>query len=65
MYGDQRLLFALIFSFCFHAVLPDFAEVYSFIGSVFDPNTKDHVQKLKEMVPIDVETVYFLESFTY
>ncbi|KAK1392299.1 Protein REVEILLE like [Heracleum sosnowskyi] len=41
-------------------VLPDFAEVYSFIGSVFDPNTKGHVQKLKEMDPIDVETVLLL-----
>ncbi|WOH06731.1 hypothetical protein DCAR_0626159 [Daucus carota subsp. sativus] len=41
-------------------VLPDFAEVYSFIGSVFDPNTKGHLQKLKEMDPIDVETVLLL-----
>ncbi|XP_063946467.1 protein REVEILLE 6 isoform X2 [Daucus carota subsp. sativus] len=41
-------------------VLPDFAEVYNFIGSVFDPNTKGHVQKLKEMDPIDVETVLLL-----
>lgn len=37
--------------------LPDFAEVYSFIGSVFDPDTKDHAQKLKEMDPINFETV--------
>lgn len=41
-------------------VLPDFAEVYGFIGSVFDPNTTGHVQKLKEMDPIDVETVLLL-----
>ncbi|KAK2999789.1 hypothetical protein RJ639_022852 [Escallonia herrerae] len=40
--------------------LPDFAEVYSFIGSVFDPDTKDHVQKLKEMDPINFETVLLL-----
>ncbi|KAL2894245.1 Protein REVEILLE 8 [Bienertia sinuspersici] len=33
--------------------LPDFAEVYSFIGSVFDPDTKGHVRKLKEMDPIN------------
>lgn len=46
----------LIFLF-FIAVLPDFAEVYSFIGSVFDPNVTGHVQKLKRMDPIDVETV--------
>ncbi|KAH1136794.1 hypothetical protein AAZX31_10G046400 [Glycine max] len=40
--------------------LPDFAEVYSFIGSVFDPETNDHVQKLKEMDPINFETVLLL-----
>eukprot|EP00257_Ricinus_communis_P019471 XP_015578476.1 protein REVEILLE 8 isoform X2 [Ricinus communis] len=42
------------------AGLPDFAEVYSFIGSVFDPETTDHVQKLKEMDPINFETVLLL-----
>uniref|UniRef100_A0A5B6ZMH5 Uncharacterized protein n=1 Tax=Davidia involucrata TaxID=16924 RepID=A0A5B6ZMH5_DAVIN len=41
-------------------VLPDFAQVYSFIGSVFDPNTTGHSQKLKKMDPIDVETVLLL-----
>ncbi|CAA7406791.1 unnamed protein product [Spirodela intermedia] len=41
-------------------VMPDFVEVYSFIGSVFDPNTSGHLQKLKEMDPIDVETVMLL-----
>ena len=41
----------------FDAVLPDFAHVYSFIGSVFDPNTSGHLHKLKKMDPIDVETV--------
>ncbi|XP_050227350.1 protein REVEILLE 8 isoform X2 [Mercurialis annua] len=40
--------------------LPDFAEVYSFIGSVFDPETTGHVQKLKEMDPINFETVLLL-----
>ncbi|XP_062166009.1 protein REVEILLE 8 isoform X2 [Alnus glutinosa] len=40
--------------------IPDFAEVYSFIGSVFDPDTDDHVQKLKEMDPINFETVLLL-----
>ncbi|KAK7345610.1 hypothetical protein VNO77_16217 [Canavalia gladiata] len=40
--------------------LPDFAEVYSFIGSVFDPDSNDHVQKLKEMDPINFETVLLL-----
>nr|BAD29385.1 myb family transcription factor-like [Oryza sativa Japonica Group] len=37
-------------------VMPDFAQVYSFLGSVFDPSTSGHLQKLKEMNPIDVET---------
>ncbi|XP_022738079.1 protein REVEILLE 6-like isoform X2 [Durio zibethinus] len=41
-------------------VLPDFAQVYSFIGNVFDPNTNGHLQKLKKMDPIDVETVLLL-----
>ncbi|XP_050116503.1 protein REVEILLE 8-like isoform X3 [Malus sylvestris] len=40
--------------------LPDFAEVYSFIGSVFDPETKGHAQKLREMNPINFETVMLL-----
>ncbi|KAH6762397.1 Homeodomain-like superfamily protein [Perilla frutescens var. hirtella] len=40
--------------------IPDFAEVYGFIGSVFDPDSKDHVQKLKEMDPINFETVLLL-----
>jgi SHAQKYF class myb-like DNA-binding protein len=40
--------------------IPDFAEVYSFIGSVFDPCSKGHVQKLKEMDPINFETVLLL-----
>ncbi|XP_010445151.1 PREDICTED: protein REVEILLE 6 isoform X2 [Camelina sativa] len=41
-------------------VLPDFAQVYSFIGSVFDPYASNHLQKLKKMDPIDVETVLLL-----
>ncbi|KAL9994083.1 putative transcription factor MYB-HB-like family [Helianthus debilis subsp. tardiflorus] len=41
-------------------VLPDFAQVYGFIGSVFDPNTSGHLQELKKMDPIDVETVLLL-----
>ncbi|KAL4347964.1 hypothetical protein GQ457_17G025280 [Hibiscus cannabinus] len=31
-----------------------------FFGSVFDPNTTSHLQKLKKMDPIDVETVLLL-----
>ncbi|KAL8534479.1 hypothetical protein ACS0TY_010478 [Phlomoides rotata] len=41
-------------------VLPDFAQVYSFIGSVFDPNVTGHLQKLKKMDPIDIETISLL-----
>ena len=41
--------------------IPDFAEVYSFIGSVFDPDTEGHMQKLKEMDPINFETVRYLK----
>lgn len=48
-----------LLSFFLFAGIPDFAEVYGFIGSVFDPDTKGHVQKLKEMDPINFETVSF------
>ncbi|XP_022922797.1 protein REVEILLE 6-like isoform X2 [Cucurbita moschata] len=41
-------------------VLPDFGQVYNFIGSVFDPKASDHLQKLKQMDQIDVETVMLL-----
>ncbi|KAF8113003.1 hypothetical protein N665_0058s0100 [Sinapis alba] len=41
-------------------VMPNFAEVYSFIGSVFDPKTTGHVQRLKQMDPINLETVLLL-----
>ncbi|KAL2998759.1 hypothetical protein AAZX31_09G120000 [Glycine max] len=41
-------------------VLPDFTEVYGFIGSLFDPNATEHLQKLKKMDRIDVETVLLL-----
>ncbi|KAM0881534.1 hypothetical protein ACQ4PT_032908 [Festuca glaucescens] len=40
--------------------MPDFARVYNFLGSVFDPETSGHLQKLKEMDPIDAETVLIL-----
>lgn len=49
-------------AYLFDAVLPDFAQVYGFIGSVFDPDASNHLQKLKKMDPIDVETVC-LRSF--
>ncbi|XP_057445999.1 protein REVEILLE 6-like isoform X2 [Lotus japonicus] len=41
-------------------VLPDFSQVYGFIGSVFDPDATEHVQRLKQMDRIDVETVLLL-----
>ncbi|KAH6829982.1 Homeodomain-like superfamily protein [Perilla frutescens var. hirtella] len=40
--------------------LPDFAQVYSFIGSMFDPSARDHLEELKKMDPIDIETVLML-----
>ncbi|KAJ0263672.1 Protein REVEILLE 8 [Hirschfeldia incana] len=40
--------------------VPDFAEVYNFIGSVFDPEKRGHVEKLKEMDPVNFETVLLL-----
>ncbi|KAJ3706902.1 hypothetical protein LUZ61_010607 [Rhynchospora tenuis] len=41
-------------------VMPDFVQVYGFLGSIFDPSTSGHLQKLKEMDPIDVETALLL-----
>ncbi|KAL0712420.1 hypothetical protein Bca4012_019398 [Brassica carinata] len=41
-------------------VMPNFAQVYRFIGSVFDPNTSGHLQRLKQMDPINMETVLLL-----
>nr|CAB3468707.1 unnamed protein product [Digitaria exilis] len=40
--------------------MPDFARVYSFLGSIFDPDTSGHLQRLKAMDPIDMETVCLL-----
>ncbi|KAJ9694634.1 hypothetical protein PVL29_010215 [Vitis rotundifolia] len=40
--------------------IPDFSEVYTFIGSVFDPDSEGHVEKLREMDPINFETVLLL-----
>ncbi|WVZ82963.1 hypothetical protein U9M48_030163 [Paspalum notatum var. saurae] len=36
--------------------MPDFARVYNFLGSIFDPEANGHLQELKEMDPIDAET---------
>lgn len=37
--------------------MPDFGQVYAFLGSIFDPSTSGHLQKLREMDPINIETV--------
>lgn len=44
---------------------PDFAEVYKFIGSVFDPIVSGHLRTLKEMAAIDRETVSFIFRIDY
>ncbi|KAG8477450.1 hypothetical protein CXB51_030889 [Gossypium anomalum] len=41
-------------------VVPDFSLVYTFLGSVFDPSASGHLQILKQMDPINVETVVLL-----
>ncbi|KAG0481207.1 hypothetical protein HPP92_012065 [Vanilla planifolia] len=44
----------------FHPVIPDFAKVYNFIGSIIDPDIQCplgvHLQKLKEMDPSTAKT---------
>jgi len=45
--------------------MPDFAQVYSFIGSVFDPNVTNHLQTLQQMDPINVKTVSECKSFIF
>ncbi|MBA0656049.1 hypothetical protein Goklo_008448, partial [Gossypium klotzschianum] len=43
-----------------NSAMPDFAEVYSFIDSVFDPSASGHLQKLKQLDPINFETALLL-----
>ncbi|CAM0912490.1 unnamed protein product [Alopecurus aequalis] len=40
--------------------MPDFAQVYNFLGDIFDPETSGHLHKLREMDPIDAETALLL-----
>ncbi|KAJ1393439.1 SANT/Myb domain [Sesbania bispinosa] len=40
--------------------MPNFAQVYSFIGGLFDPNATNHLLKLKQMNPLNMETVLLL-----
>jgi hypothetical protein len=39
---------------------PNFAKIYAFLASLFDPNTTNHVDALDQMSPIDRETVQIL-----
>lgn len=39
---------------------PDFSEIYKFIGSTFDPGVTGQLKKLKEMAPIDRQTIMLL-----
>lgn len=41
--------------------MPDFAQVYSFIGSIFDSNASGHMERLKMMDPINIETVCLIQ----
>ncbi|EYU35107.1 hypothetical protein MIMGU_mgv1a019528mg [Erythranthe guttata] len=61
-YFLRRISFGLIeLNVSVEAVVPDFAQVYGFIGSVFDPEASDdHLKRLKKMDPIDIETVLLL-----
>jgi hypothetical protein len=45
--------------------MPDFAQVYSFIGSVFDPNATGHMQRLKQMERVNLETVRPIQCLIY
>lgn len=40
--------------------MPDFSEVYGFIGSIFDQCRSDQLETLNDMKPIDAETVLLL-----
>lgn len=63
MHIQGLLILALLLFQLLCAVIPDFAQVYNFIGSVFDPNSTNHLQRLKQMDPINVETVIDTNSF--
>jgi len=39
---------------------PNFAKIYSFLGSLFDPSVTNHAETLSEMSPIDRETIQLL-----
>eukprot|EP01101_Sappina_pedata_P000172 TRINITY_DN10177_c0_g1_i1.p1 TRINITY_DN10177_c0_g1~~TRINITY_DN10177_c0_g1_i1.p1 ORF type:complete len:501 (+),score=113.16 TRINITY_DN10177_c0_g1_i1:40-1542(+) len=39
---------------------PNFPKIYSFLGSLFDPSTSNHMEALESMSPQDKETVQLL-----
>jgi len=39
---------------------PDFAKIYTFLGSLFDANSTGHEEALNAMAPVDRETIQFL-----
>jgi len=39
---------------------PNFSKIYSFLGSLFDPNATNHMEAFHELSPIDKETVHLL-----
>ncbi|KAK8264679.1 hypothetical protein V6Z11_D12G125100 [Gossypium hirsutum] len=61
MFSDDAALAGpfIVHNSCY-STMPDFAEVYSFIDSVFDPSGSGHLQKLKQLDPINFETALLL-----
>eukprot|EP00455_Lapot_gusevi_P052382 TRINITY_DN7965_c0_g1_i1.p1 TRINITY_DN7965_c0_g1~~TRINITY_DN7965_c0_g1_i1.p1 ORF type:complete len:443 (-),score=32.58 TRINITY_DN7965_c0_g1_i1:273-1430(-) len=39
---------------------PNFSKLYSFLGSLFDPNTSGHMEELAKMSPIDRQVIQLL-----
>ena len=39
---------------------PNFAKIYTFLGSLFDSNSVNHEEALNEMSPTDRDTIQFL-----
>ena len=44
----------------FNIQAPDFAKIYAFLGTLFDPNETDHTEKLNAMNPTDRDVVFAL-----
>lgn len=63
LYSSWFCFISLFLIFVLYEAMPDFARVYSFIGNIFDPSKRGHLQKLMEMDPIDVETVCHLSTY--